>query len=199
MRFSLRSLLFAHSSLILESVLFGPIVLPIYLGKFVKRLWETLWTSSQLSDLTCPFIEWGTKEGLGEGVHLTVGPRCQIRCLTPLSSTSSWSSALISVSKLGRVTLQLLTLPSVTWLWLRHFLHSSAIYFEVSLSETGLGLLVSDKRNEVSFPFCPGPSSPVGHGILDWNAVPPLVTSGGPLCFSLIREFILTTVWYISA
>lgn len=53
----------------------------------------------------------------------------------------------------------------------------------VPLSEIGLDLLVTDKRNEISFLFSSGPSSPVGHAILDRYIVMPLVTSGELLVF----------------
>lgn len=60
---------------------------------------------------------------------------------------------------------------------------SFAIHFGVPLSETGLGLLVTDKGKEISFHFSSGPSSPVGYAILDKYVVPLLATSGDPPVF----------------
>lgn len=55
----------------------------------------------------------------------------------------------------------------------------------VPLSETGSGLLVTNKGNDISFPFSLGPFSPIGHAILDRYVVPPLATSGEPPMFHL--------------
>lgn len=44
----------------------------------------------------------------------------------------------------------------------------------VPISETGLRLLVIDKGKEVSFPLSSGLSSPVGHAIVDRQAITPI-------------------------
>lgn len=51
--------LFLYSFLILESAFSSPIVLPASSGKSIKRFWETLLTSSQLSGPACPFYRRG--------------------------------------------------------------------------------------------------------------------------------------------
>lgn len=53
----------------------------------------------------------------------------------------------------------------------------------VPTSEVGTSLLVTDKGKEVSIPFGPGLSSPVGHSIVDQYIVPALVATVEPPVF----------------
>lgn len=79
---------------------------------------------------------------------------------------------------LGGCLFHLLILPDLTWLWPRHSWSCLHIHFGGSIIWDRPGLV-----GNRSFPLVLGPSSPVGHTILDHYVVPPLETYGDPPVF----------------